>query len=186
MAYRSSVRSRWLAPMLLFGLIIMRGAAAEDPWADAVIEHHFISPPAGFADPAKALGAPTGGGTAYPNNSGVVSLGEAGGYIVLKFDTPVTDDPANPMGLDCIVYSNAFWVGGDPLLKFNEPALIEISADVNGNGLADDPWYVIPGTRNFSAAARSGIANPDPPLAGTVENVNGGGAERKTTGAMRS
>ena len=67
----------------------------------------------------------------------------------LRFDTPVTDDPANPMGLDCIVYGNVSFAGGDPTVKWQEPALIEISEDVNGNGLADDPWYLIPGSKDY-------------------------------------
>src|SRR5690606_28851422 len=87
-----------------------------------------------------------------------------------------TNDPLNPMGLDCIVYGNSFWTGGDPHRKWIEPALIEISQDVNGNGLADDPWYVIPGSRNLGTSILPmGMPNPDPPLAGSV--FNAGNAE---------
>ncbi|HNT88184.1 MAG TPA: thrombospondin type 3 repeat-containing protein, partial [Candidatus Hydrogenedentes bacterium] len=91
----------------------------------------------------------------------------------LKFNTPVEDDPDNFMGLDCIVYGNAFWVAGDPNRKWAEPGLIEISEDVNGNGLPDDPWYVIPGSRNIpQSAASAGIPNPSPPLVGPSGVVN--------------
>lgn len=147
--------------------------AADDPWADAVLAYQPVSPQSGFSDPAKALGAPTGGSLSIPNNSGVVSLGATGGHLTLKFNTAVTDDPANPLGLDCIIYGNAFWVGGDPNVKFVEAGLIEISEDVNENGLADDPWYVIPGSRNFPQnLVPGGMANPTPPLAGAVLNPN--------------
>ena len=147
------------------------GGHAEDPWADSVVDFFFDTPNAGFGVPDRTLGPPTGGTTATPNNSGVASLGIPGSFITLKFVTPITDDPGNPMGLDCIVFSNALWTGGDPQIKFVEPALIEISEDTNGNGLADDPWFVIPGSRNLpQSTVPVGIANPDPPLAGNIIN----------------
>ncbi len=159
-----------------------QGACAEDPWADAVVAYHAIQPNTGFDTPHKTLGKPVGGGTSIPNNSSLHSIGrpgaDPGSYIVLGFNTPVTDDPANPMGLDCIVYSNAFWVGGLPDRKMVEPALIEISEDTNGNGLADDPWYVIPGSRNLGIwVLPEGMPNPNPPLAGNVPNPNSDGTE---------
>lgn len=127
--------------------------ALDDPWADEVIEYSPMSPVSGFTDPLKALGPPQGGPVNQPNNGSVVSLGVPRARITLKFDTPVTDDPQNPFGLDCIVYSNAFWVGGNPQRKFQEPGIIEISADTNANGMADDEWFLIPGSRGLSYAA---------------------------------
>ncbi|MCP4247435.1 MAG: hypothetical protein GY778_10345 [bacterium] len=97
-------------------------------------------------DPARALGPPQGGGTASPGNSSLVSLGGFGGSITLAFDHTVFDDPANPFGLDAIVFGNAQWVGGDPNRPWGEGGTIEISRDVNSNGLADDAWYLIPGS----------------------------------------
>lgn len=147
--------------------------AVDDPWADAVVESHLVNPPAGFDNPLKVLGAPTGGGTYAPNQSGVCSLGSAGGYITVRFNTPVEDDPLNPLGLDFIIFGNAFWVGGDPQRRFMEAALVEVSEDVNGNGIPDDPWYVIPGSRGIAQGALpGGIPNPSPPLAGSVYNAN--------------
>ena len=99
-----------------------------------------------FNDPSRALGPPVGGGTLAPNNSGLVTLGGFGGSITLAFDSPVLDDPRNPMGLDCIVFGNAFWPSGDPSARFAEAGVIEIALDSNGNGLADDPWFLIPGS----------------------------------------
>ena len=148
-------------------------AIAEDPWADAVIAHTFIDPVLGFEDPSPTLGKPVGGTLSAPGNTSIASLGSTGSSLTLRFDTAVTDDPANPMGLDFIVFSNAFWTGGNPQTKFVEPALIEISEDVNGNGLADDAWYVIPGSRNLTqSTVPGGIANPSPPLAGSIQNPN--------------
>ncbi|MCC6143643.1 MAG: prepilin-type N-terminal cleavage/methylation domain-containing protein [Candidatus Hydrogenedentes bacterium] len=157
-------------------------AQAEDPWADAVVSLNAIDPNPGFNSPQLALGAPVGGGTLSPNNSSLHSIGTPGAapgsYIVLHFDTPITDDPLNPMGLDCIVFGNGSWVGGQPLRRWSEPGLIEISADVNGNDLADDPWYVIPGSRGLDTAILpQGIPNPSPLFAGAVQNPNANGAE---------
>ena len=105
----------------------------------------FVNHP-DFSDPGRALGAPSGGGTSTPNNASVVSLGGFGGYIVLGFDHTVVDDPLNPFGMDAIVFGNAYWVGGNPNRHWAECATIEISVDENGNGLADDTWYLIPGS----------------------------------------
>ena len=157
-------------------------AAAEDPWADAYFDYNPVEPVnAGFDTPQKVLGPPVGGGLHMPGNTSLVCLGVQGGSIVLKFDTPVTDDPRNPMGLDCIVYSNAFFLSHDPGTKWQEPALIEISQDVNGNGLPDDPWYLIPGSKDCrydpapDHTEPPGDMNDDDPaniLAGNVENPN--------------
>ena len=157
-------------------------AAVDDPWADAVLSYNGLNSLPGFTDPLKALGAPAGGGTLAQNNGKAYCIGEPGGapgsYIILKFNTPVLNDPNNPMGIDFVVHGNAFWVGGVPTRRWAEAALIEISEDVNGNGLADDPWYVIPGSRNVSASVLpAGIANPSPALAGNVLNPNTDGKE---------
>ncbi|MFQ5492135.1 MAG: hypothetical protein ACE5GE_15570, partial [Phycisphaerae bacterium] len=80
--------------------------SAQDPFAVAVVE--FAPAPgqfvqnAQFDDPTRALGPPVGGGEAAADNTSVVSLGGFGGYIVLGFDHTVTDDAANPWGVDAI------------------------------------------------------------------------------------
>ena len=99
-----------------------------------------------FNDPARVLGPPVGGGADAADNTKMVSLGGFGGSITLAFEPPVLDDSRNPLGLDCIVYGNAFWPTGDPTRRWAEAAVIEISRDDNGNGLADDAWFVIPGS----------------------------------------
>jgi hypothetical protein len=152
------------------------------PWAESLVSYHAIDPNTGFDTPDKTLGEPVGGGVFAPNNSSLHSIGRPGtapgSYILLKFTTPIQDHPDNLLGLDCIVYGNSTWVGGDPNRKWVEPGLIEISEDVNGNGLADDPWYVIPGSRNLDTSVLpAGIPNPNPPLAGTILNPNTDGTE---------
>lgn len=131
-------------------------ATAADPFATTVIEYapapgQFVNV-SEFDDPAEALGPPAGGGTANADNSSQVSLGGFGGSITLGFDHTVMDDAANPRGLDAIVFGNAFWSGGNHNRHWAECAYIEISRDVNGNALADDPWYLITGSHIFDPA----------------------------------
>ena len=89
------------------------------------------------------------------------------------------DHPDNPQGLDFIVFGNAFWVGGTPLRRWAEPALVQVSEDVNGNGIPDDPWYTIPGSRAVQASVLpSGISDFSPPMAGNVFNPRSDGKEQ--------
>ena len=125
-------------------------SACADDFATRVVDYdpapgQFVRNP-DFNDPAKALGPPIGGGLVDPDLSKLVALGGFGGAITLAFDRTVLDHPRNPMALDAIVFGNAFWVGGDPTRRFAECAHIEISLDANQNGLADDPWFLIPGS----------------------------------------
>jgi hypothetical protein len=140
---------RWVMATRVIALTVAC-VAADSPFATEVVD--FSPAPGQFVnvalydDPGKALGAPVGGGTANPDNSKLVSLGGFGGSITLKFDHTVLDDPANPFGMDAIVFGNATWVSGNPNRHWAECAVIEISRDVNGNGLPDDPWYLIAGS----------------------------------------
>ena len=123
---------------------------ADNPFATAVVE--FDPAPGQFVnnveyvDPLRALGWPLGDDPTQPDNSSLVSLGGFGGKLTLAFDHTVRDDPANPFGLDAIVYGNALWVAGDQTRRWAECGVIEISRDANSNGLADDDWFVIPGS----------------------------------------
>ncbi len=129
---------------------------ATADFASAVVDYRpapgqFVNDPSPFTgrffnDPARALGAPVGGGTTAPSNDKLVTLGAFGGSITLAFAESVLDDPCNPYGLDAIVFGNAFWAAGDPSTPTGEPGVVEISLDANANGLADDAWYVVPGS----------------------------------------
>jgi len=137
---------------LLSTLIPHATQAQDDPWADQVIDYAANTPVNGYTTPSVALGAPRGLSPSEPFNDDagvktVVSLGVPTlvnpGRLVLKFNTPITDDPLNAFGLDFIVYSNAFWLAGNSQRKFEEPAIVEISDDgVN--------WFLIPGSRAFA------------------------------------
>jgi hypothetical protein len=61
--------------------------------------------------------------------------------------------------MDVIVFGNAFYPSGSPGRRFGEAATIEISRDVNGNGVADDPWYLIRGTHLNSPSPSEHLAS---------------------------
>lgn len=124
----------------------------------------FINEPSPFTglifnDQTKALGPPVGGGTSAPDNSKVVTIGGFGGSVILGFSATVLDDPCNAYGIDAIVFGNSFVVG--PISNLGrEPGIIEIARDANGNGIPDDPWYVI--RAPSAGASGSGITSAIP------------------------
>lgn len=67
-------------------------------------------------------------------SKGMVSLGAFGGYIVFGFDHGVPNRP----GKDLALLGNGFDTAA-------EPGVVQVSRDVNGNGLPDDPWYELAG-----------------------------------------
>lgn len=128
--------------------ILVAANTAAQPFASAVLDYspapgQFVADP-DFNNPADALGPPDT--AADPATTGTVTLGGLGGSITLRMPRTVIDDPRNRLGLDAIVFGNAFYVAGDPARRFAEPGLIEIAPDANNNGIADDPFYPIAGS----------------------------------------
>lgn len=83
-------------------------------------------------------------------NAGLfVSLGAFGGYIVMGLDHSIV--PSGKGDYDFYISGNAYLStnGGS-----NEPGIVWVMADENGNYLPDDQWYELAGsdevTRNFS------------------------------------
>lgn len=154
----------WLCAAACALVVAARAAAAPSPFATRVIAYDpapgsFVNNPL-HNDPSRALGAPVGGGPGTPDNGKCVTLGGFGGSITLGFDRPIMNlEPSvtNPRGCDLIVFGNAFYAGGDPARRFAEAATIEVSRDDNGNGVADDVWYLIRG-------AHSGLPGTPPVL----------------------
>jgi hypothetical protein len=66
-----------------------------------------------------------------------VSLGGFGGYIVVKFKTPIV----NTGDFDFGIYSNSF-------VTSSEPGIVWVAQDVNGNGVADDEWFELCGSES--------------------------------------
>lgn len=74
------------------------------------------------------------------NNRGTISLGGFGGYIVFGFDHSVI----NQAGADFRIEGNAFSYSDG--LGNSEPGIVQVSVDVNKNGVPDDPWYELAGS----------------------------------------
>lgn len=69
------------------------------------------------------------------SNSRYVSLGSWGGYIVVKFDKRIDNSGDYDFAIGC----NAFDTS-------NEPGIVWVMQDTNGNGLPDDTWYELKGS----------------------------------------
>ena len=97
-------------------------AAGDDPFADAwILYEEGANAQTGYTSPETALGPPerfTGKCFQFPGvvsafnpafcPDEIVSIG-AGGTLVLRFDTPVTNDEANPFGIDLLIFGNTFF-----------------------------------------------------------------------------
>jgi len=143
--------------------VAMGAASAQaDPFADNVVSYTpGTGVDAAFNDPTAALGSPTRftapdsefGGAVTPFNQPfgageLVTVGE-GGSLVVSFDEPVTDDAANPFGIDLLIFGNSFALidfgSGLATGTTSEGGVIEVSVDgvnfVTVSGLdADGPF----------------------------------------------
>ncbi|MDE5744882.1 MAG: PKD domain-containing protein [Paramuribaculum sp.] len=72
-----------------------------------------------------------------------VSLGGFGGYIVVGFDHSIAKGSD---GYDFAVSGNAFLNALTGQGGSNEPGIVYVMQDVNGNGLPDDEWYELRGS----------------------------------------
>lgn len=72
---------------------------------------------------------------------GLVSLGGFGGYIVVGFNDPITNDSTHPYGIDFSVIGNAYEGS-------SEPGIVMVMQDQNKNGLADEEWYELQGAEH--------------------------------------
>ncbi|MFO0828621.1 MAG: hypothetical protein U0572_10805 [Phycisphaerales bacterium] len=144
---RNVATATWLA----LGFVIAPFAAnrhtqADSPFATGIVSYVAgIGAASGYTNPQVALGSPermTGDGFApqvvtpfQPAflSSEIVSLG-MGGSLVVTFDHDVLDDPANPYGIDLLVFGNAFasdaaWPSGLVGGMFAEGGAISVSLD---------------------------------------------------------
>lgn len=108
-------------------------------------------------------------------DGGMVSLGAYGGYIILKMNKAIENDPNNPYGVD-------FTIFGIALASWSEAAAVMVMKDENANGLADDQWYNLAGSDYYWADAIHNYfisyTNPQQEQAAPVpwrDNYNGKG-----------
>lgn len=96
-----------------------------------------------FTNSNAALGAPASGSGVTPfappfSTSQLVSIG-AGGSLTLQFNSPIINNPANPYGMDIMIFGNSFFVitGGSGSSAITSGAIftstistrVEVSAD---------------------------------------------------------
>lgn len=122
-------------------------SASSSPYIDKVWE--YIPAPGQFIGDTSASGGDMPGGvtthaeaTKWAKNRLdsrlFVSLGACCGYIVAGFDHSV---PASTLAADIAVWGNSFD-------SSNEPGVVWVMQDVNGNGIPDDEWYELKGSEH--------------------------------------
>jgi hypothetical protein len=136
---------------------------AADPWADRVISYNPGLGAGTYTNPSTALGQPTRftgvgvfPGAVTPFNPAwmeteLVSIG-GGGHLTLAFDEPVLNNPANPYGIDLLIFGNAGFIDIDypngivgGLFGQSGAARVELSSDgqvwVTATGIAPDRLF---------------------------------------------
>lgn len=123
-----------------------RRVATASSHASTTDVMEYLPAPGQFIGDATAVGGMPSGLSTHPQacqwasqrlaSSLPVSLGAWGGYIVVRFDHSV---PVGEAQYDLAIMGNAF-------LTNNEPGIVWVSQDVNGNGLPDDEWYQLAGS----------------------------------------
>ena len=82
------------------------------------------------------------------DKSQYVSLGGFGGYIIVGFDHSIENRETS---YDFSIQGNAFLNVSTGDGGSNEPGIVYVSQDVNGNGLPDDEWYELRGSETGKA-----------------------------------
>jgi hypothetical protein len=156
-------------------------------FADSVVAYTpGVGVTSSYTNPVSALGEPsritpgTFGGPVTPFSSAwqsnqVVSIGE-GGSLTLHFNTPITNDPGHPFGLDFIIFGNAVltitngeYSGGgitDGTLFGNNAGNTRVSVSADGitfyflnpsNAPVVDGWFPTEGSGNFFVPVNPGF-----------------------------
>src|SRR5689334_5100862 len=99
---------------VILAVCVLPGVARAQ-FANAVLSYErgtgFAS---NFTNANAALGAPASGSSVTPfappfSTSQLVSVG-AGGWLTLQLGLPIVNDPANPFGIDFLIFGNSFFV----------------------------------------------------------------------------
>ncbi len=160
--------------------------AGNSAYSNKVFE--WIPAPGQFINETSILGGMTGNETTIETANDwaqqrldthrFVSLGSFGGYIIVGFDHSVAK---SGLEYDLAIGGNAFLSanGGS-----NEPGIVWVMQDVNGNGLPDDEWYELKGCESDNPDTRHGFSvtyfRPGAPRMNVEwEDCNG------TTGSIR-
>lgn len=120
----------------LAGLVIMSWGLAKSQFIAEVLEYR---PAPGQTINTMPWGVPSSAESLIGGINGTLSLGSFGGYVIFRFEHPVENHPDNPFGID-------FTIFGNPSSEWSEPGIVSVMKDGNGNGLADDTWYILAGS----------------------------------------
>ena len=129
-------------------------ATPDDPWPSEIVEYvPGDSPVPGYTDPQAALGPPARmsenvqfPGVVSPFNPAyspddIVSIGP-GGHLVLRFTSPVENDPRHIHGIELMVFGNSFftnvgWPGAVVGGLASDGGIVEVSPD-------GEQWTLVP------------------------------------------
>lgn len=84
-----------------------------------------------------------------------VSLGAFGGYIIVGFDHSIARRDGQ---YDFAIMANAFLNASSGTGGSNEPGIVYVMQDVNGNGLPDDEWFELRGCETGKSETRQNYA----------------------------
>jgi hypothetical protein len=133
-------------------------ALADDvPWATNVISYDpglwvdedYMDPLAALGEPTRFTGEPIFPGVVSVFNppwsvGQIVSIGP-GGHLIVSFDSPITNNPKHPFGIDLLIFGNAGFI--DPNYPSgivgsgmfgDDGGIVELSAD-------GETWFIVPG-----------------------------------------
>ncbi len=147
LAPRRGIAAGYVVAFALLILVAGRASASPgDPYADFVLAYSpggLTESPVGsgnfFNSAAEALGGPDAAARPTVPSGHVVQLGQ-GGSLTLGFDDPIVNKAAgaradNPLGVDFVVYGNAFEQGfSGSGLYFREPGFVEVAQKQAGGG----------------------------------------------------
>ena len=126
--------------------------AAESPYGYRVIASSVSTTDSDFNDVNNVLGRPTmymagqWGGPVSPYNAAwkpgeLLTLDGEEDYVTIEFDHDVVDDPANPFGIDFIVFGNAFGTGSTE--EYYTQATDPANVTFTGNGAAESAYVEV-------------------------------------------
>jgi len=157
---------------VLVSVVALCGAAFVSTSARASLFADFVAsynpgtnPASGFTNTTAVLGAPTASATitAPPfQKTQILSLG-FGGSLVVGFNSPISNNPANPFGMDFTIFNNSFFTlsGSNISGAFTHPGLtVYVSQD-------DTNFFLLSSSTNNGADGlypTAGSGNPFLPV----------------------
>jgi hypothetical protein len=144
--------------LALASLFVVSIVSARAQFASSVIDYNpGTGFAAGYTNASAVLGTPVWGAAVTPfaapyAKSQLVSIG-AGGDITLQMSTPITDNPADPYGINFILFANQFFINSSSGVSGLYDHAASILVQVSPN---DSTWY----TLNPSVAPQPGALYP--------------------------